>query len=529
MVEKRGIVLILILTILISSFVYSGGPSQKGGVDDITTTETTTVTSDNADLVAQNGNLVVGEGGVTYDGIYYPAGSKKNGDTWTFPEPGLRDRSGDYYSGSGIKVNPDGSVSGAKPRRQGSDGSTQEGQNVANLRSTATGYEIDTADYWQTPDHTVIGGTNIRKDDCFSVGTGQTVQREQTTTSEVKEYENCDEVITVDEAKAVSVDNQIFSDIKDSEFHLNDDNQLTYAEVESQVENNSFYLKGGTEVITDTGEVFEATFTNDGKSIETSDQITIDHGLETITTITEEPQYNITLLRNESTETNVTEITKGKNKVEIHDELGVIRLHLAPTSRYINYHNGTRYKPPFSFYIPQGYNFTLEIRKHVDQKITLNLSECTQCGIIDYIEKKAYLRGSFEFERLDTKMPIFTNIVRSFDSSNSFVLNLDNDMDKVTEALFSGAFGSFISGQFEIVGKEDKVYYRFMNKDSTPWIIEKVMPNILIYNNGMLQRSLPGNTLRLYAMNTTARNEFLATYNDWLTLTNRDMQNAVNE
>ena len=72
----------------------------------------------------------------------------------------------------------------------------------------------------------MIAGYNIRKSgECFGVGTGDTVKRNKATASETAEYENCGNEIRIGSAKALTVDNYVFTDLGRSLLRLDQEDR----------------------------------------------------------------------------------------------------------------------------------------------------------------------------------------------------------------------------------------------------------------------------------------------------------------
>jgi len=132
-------------------------------------------------------------------------------------------------------------------------------------------------------------------------------------------------------------------------------------------------------VILDSGDEVEAKFYSNGSIvINTEDPAIISKDEETVVTLTGEidPGRNITGDANRS----IKIVAVGRSTVYIDSVLGIVRIHLAPTSRYISYSNTTA--KPFAIYCPPDVEYDFYLKKHIDQIV--DFGNCTQCGMIDY-------------------------------------------------------------------------------------------------------------------------------------------------
>jgi len=312
----------------------------------------------------------------------------------------------------------------------------------------------------------------------------------------------------IESAEQLTFGNITFNDIGLS-FFVIEDNFLTYANIVSAVDNNTFYLGAG-KIILDSGEQFEATFKKDGTIIiETEDPASISADEEIVITLTNliDPARKIA---NESNRSTITQQV-GKSVIEIDSELGIIAIHLAPTSRYISYTNNSNARP-FSLYVPPYMEFDFYLKKHPDQNIPVNISKCSQCGLIDYSKNIIYLNGMIEYERLNSDGG-FVNIIVSRTTDNKIELYLDSSMDKITNLIFTGSLAHFFSGVFEVKSELGTFYYNYHEFNALPYIIKAIQPNIKISNQGTLTRTQPDNTFIMYELGSEPGMDYLEKLN----------------
>jgi hypothetical protein len=307
-------------------------------------------------------------------------------------------------------------------------------------------YQFGHVDYIRTPTTTVVDGYNVVSNgNIFSVGTGNTISQTNTAVSStVTGFNSNGNTFSVDSAKVVVIDNHIFPDIGQSTFTTDNSNHLIDVTITSAIDNNTFELNDA-QIIVDSGESFHATFNLEGDmNIDTASRINITKDDETIVTLTNIIDPARKILNNTITTTEQV----GKSTVEIDSDLGVVAVHLAPTSRYILYTNTTNSKP-FSLYAVPEHSFDFYLKKHPDQKV-IDIASCVQCGMIDYTKRIIYLNGFVEYERKSESTNKFVDIVQSKSGDSRAILNLDNNMDKITSVTYSGTLAQFYSGVFEL-------------------------------------------------------------------------------
>jgi hypothetical protein len=404
-----------------------------------------------------------------------------------------------------MRLDDDGNILDAERFRLSTPGKESEGRNLREIGMAGPDYTIGYADYWETPGHIVIAGYNIRKSgECFGVGTGGTVKRNKATASETAEYENCGNEIRIESAKALTVDNYVFTDLGRSLLRLDQEDRLIYAEITSAADNNTFELKQA-QVIVDTGEQFQAEFLADGSiKIETEDPAEISADQETVVTLTGEidPGRNITGDANRS----VWVRAVGKNTVTIDSVLGIVAVHLAETGRYVSYSRGSA--APFSIFALNSTEFDLRLKKHPEQLVGINISACSQCGLYDMPGRRIMLNGMVEYERLVPGTGRLIDVVESMAAGNRLRLEMDKSMDKITTAVFSGSLAHFYSGPFEVKAENGRYYYNFHEYRSIPYIITRIEPNVLISDTGKLEEVWDKASLTLYEKGTALEKTF---------------------
>ncbi|MBN2458202.1 hypothetical protein JXB31_03675, partial [Candidatus Woesearchaeota archaeon] len=188
---------------------------------------------------------------------------------------------------------------------------------------------------------------------------------------------------------------------------------------------------------------------------------------------------------------------------------GVVAVHLAETSRYISY--SKELFEPFSLFCQKEHEFDFYLKKHPDQDIP-DLSSCTQCGMVDYIENKIILNGAIEYERIGTD-GVFVDIIESKREDNRIIVEMDERMDKITSVTHSGSLAHFYSGPFEVRIEDNTRYYNYHEYPGVPYLIERIAPNIVIDEQGSLKRTVTENTLTLYDPRKESGRRFMDQWN----------------
>lgn len=192
---------------------------------------------------------------------------------------------------------------------------------------------------------------------------------------------------------------------------------------------------------------------------------------------------NITFVRNENGK---FEISASPDSVVEDGYLATSAIEISPGSRYNFVGGGFK---NFAVYIPSGASeYTLYLKTTSSESYSLS---CTQCGLIDFVNHNATMKGQYEFEKPSTLLPVFTNII---EANGPFKFSLDSDAANITE-LFPASFRVY-SGDF-VVGFSGKQGYSF-NEGNKPYAIENVMPNINVTEKS-LAREKSLNYFKMYS------------------------------
>ena len=145
------------------------------------------------------------------------------------------------YDGKNIRISPDGDIQ----RADSLDVDGNHFENVQDFKRLGDGrYEVERADYLQDNGRKIIKGKFITGgEEQMEAEQAETVQDDEAVASSVIDYSSDDDKFSVGEAKAVVVDNSVFSDIKNSSF-TTDGDELEEAHVTSNKDNNTFDIDG---------------------------------------------------------------------------------------------------------------------------------------------------------------------------------------------------------------------------------------------------------------------------------------------
>ena len=403
--------------------------------------------------------IVKAEGGVegTDTQAEWPQDNSKAGEIvansvekgGSLPEKNLPDEVTANIKGTSAKIGPgntkveNGEITTAKGSNDDGSGTNIEGWKI----DGPADYTIKHADYWKTPTQIIVDGNNIvGKGDKLCVGKGATIDKSGKMLSTAEGYCSEGNVIKVDSAKVVVIDNTVFNDVGDSTFVVDSQNHLTSVNITSAKDDNSVELKDAT-IIIDTGESFDALIKPDGSLVvNTNDPAVIKKDAETIITLTNE----IPAARKILNETNITEKQVGKSSVDIDSVLGVVAVHMAPTTRYISYVNNTM-SQPFAVYAQPLHSYDFYLKKTKDQ-IVPDINSCLHCGVMDFEKDTVVFHGYFDYERVGTNGK-YVKIVQGKAENDVITLFLDRNMNKITDVSATGSRVHMYSGPFEVMSK----------------------------------------------------------------------------
>jgi len=173
----------------------------------------------------------------------------------------------------------------------------------------------------------------------------------------------------------------------------------------------------------------------------------------------------------------------GETLVEIDPVLGVVAVHLAPTSRYISYRNNSGVLP-FAIYSNMTFSFYLK----KDESQIIDLSNCMQCGVYDIAEKRVVLKGVVEYEAVvvnSTGQTEYVDLIESLTEDNVIAMH----QGRVTYT--EGTLARFFSSSFEVMVEEGVNFYNF-HEFNAPFVINTINDNIDITAQ-RLTRTLPSN------------------------------------
>ncbi len=121
------------------------------------------------------------------------------------------------------------------------------------------------------------------------------------------------------------------------------------------------------------------------------------------------------------TERNEEIQTSNMTIVNVSIEYDVECLALSPISRYT--WKGDSANEPYSIYI-NNKRFTFCIRKAQKQSFDIDTNTCSQCGLIDLVNKNMSFRGIFEYEKNMEMFNSFSDCIQS-KANNKFNLEYD--------------------------------------------------------------------------------------------------------
>ena len=381
--KKRVLICLIISLLIISLYAYADGDGDSGGDEFGGGGEDSQGEPLNEDQLAayqkQTGHEFT-SATVTPKGENYEVqGTYKGKDGATYNGKMTLDPNGNIISYEELSVD------------------NMQFRNGKNFKRTGQGrYTTDSAEMLKDGEWTAVSGEVIAKQDNeLSIASAATVSDDSTGSmaTNVFGYEAGTDYFKVAQADNIFTNRISFNNIINSRFDF-DSGDLTKADITSAKDDNAFQLQETT-VIVDNGESFTAMFNGQEQIIQTEDAIEIK---------TENEIVNISM-----NQTIAKQI--GESIVYINNNLGIVRVDMGKSSRYINNGN-TTFGPPLSLYANDRFEF--EIKKHRNQTLRNNYSACFQCGLIDYIDKQLIIRGEVEFERLNEELPTFTDIIEFF-------------------------------------------------------------------------------------------------------------------
>ncbi|MGM5482938.1 MAG: hypothetical protein ACQESF_05725 [Nanobdellota archaeon] len=310
--------------------------------------------------------------------------------------------------------------------KDSSNNKAQENIYQPNPAISEPDYYLGSADYWETPNYKIINGKNIYgADDSIFVGSGESVSGPGNSFV-VKDYSSSSGSFSVRSAKSVIVGSARFDDLITSSFVV-EDGTLVEAFVRSSVDNNTNKL-GGLDITTDKGEGIKLIKDNaTGK-------------------------YNITLY-------------SGNGFVQ--DNYGkVVCVVISPGSRYR--YVGGDYEP-FGLYIPStAQRFRLCLRTKESEHYFKN---CTQCGIVDFVNNESWFNGTYEFEKRKPNYEFYTDIIDG-KSAEYFFQCADSSINNSNVTFEKGkAQGSF--SYFFIDEQENRSCIDVGMQKSNPYIFNQ--------------------------------------------------------
>ncbi|MFW6450025.1 MAG: hypothetical protein ACOCZ6_03140 [Nanoarchaeota archaeon] len=193
-------------------------------------------------------------------------------------------------------------------------------------------------------------------------------------------------------------------------------------------------------------------------------------------------------MRIETNEFDNYDINISKNATVEDGDLRASYIRIQPGSRY-NF-VGSSFDD-FSVYNP-SYTNTYKLYLRTKPAQDFSLDSCSQCGIVDFINLNATMKGRFEYEKPARDFPLFTDII---EADGNFKMLFSASATNITK--LDPAALSIYSGDFRVLFDNPKGY-KFIEKQ-TPYTIINVLPD-LNFTNKTLSKS--DGSFRLYSENS---------------------------
>jgi hypothetical protein len=353
-----------------------------------------------------------------------------------------------YDSAKNAIPTSDGGLVSADEASFDVEGGEGTGKGLEGVEKDGTDYTIQHADFWQTPTHTIINGNNIvGSGESICVGSSESIDRKSDLVSYSLSYCSDDRTIELASAKAVVIDNLVFTDIGPSTFKVDRTENIDSADVVSAKNDNTFIIKD-SQIIADTGEEFRLTFTSRGMKLFSNSNIILFKEFQDFLGF------------------------GSLGRADYEFGYGIVCADIAPNAEYRSLDEN-----PFAINNTGSLPHKLCLKRTADRDIS-----CSNCSIIDFLAKNATLNGILQYKKLNNESN-FTVIIDS-PKNSSFGLLFDSRMDNITSAKAAGSSCSMFSGPFSLY--YNSTYSYAFADYRTPYTIQSVNSRIDISAEGRL-------------------------------------------